>query len=119
LWIIACLFFPFFKPLYCLYLFELLQQHELFLRETLKNNNRRQYNQLQEHEPFPRKNKQQSSSIQPTTRTRAIPPEKQTTIIVNTTNYNKTNHSPGKTNNNRRQYNQLQQHEPFPRKNKQ
>ena len=83
------------------------------------NNNRRQYNQLQQHEPFPRKNKQQSSSIQPTTRTRAIPPEKQTIIIVNTTNYKNTSHSPGKTNNNRRQYNQLQQHEPFPRKNKQ
>jgi hypothetical protein len=56
------------------------------------------------------------SSIQSTTRTRAIPPEKQTTIIVNTINYKNTSHSPGKTNNNRRQYNQLQEHEPFPRK---
>ena len=62
---------------------------------------------------------QQSSSIQPTTRTWAIPLEKQTIIIVNTTNYKNTSHSPGKTNNNHRQYNQLQQHEPFPRKNKQ
>jgi hypothetical protein len=53
------------------------------------------------------------------TRTRAIPPEKQTTIVVNTINYKNTSHSPGKTNNNRRQYNQLQEHKPFPRKNKQ
>jgi hypothetical protein len=48
-----------------------------------------------------------------------FPPEKQTIIVVNTINYKNTSHSPRKTNNNRRQYNQLQEHKPFPRKNKQ
>jgi hypothetical protein len=65
----------------------------LFVFPGETNNNHRQYNQLQEHKPFP---------------------EKQTIIIVNTINYKYTSHSPRKTNKNRRQYNQLQEHKPFP-----